>query len=230
MFESLWFTQVISCRNDTWIGDINLGLHKIFNLSLLVSWEDPRQRTCWEKDLDFFQVLTLPETNIAHENPIFPGKSHQISMAMLVYQSVGTFDHTEKKITIETPFLPNFCLENMFLLCIVPTIIGKLAKKYRHWHLQCYIQLKPCHVLVNSNLCFVCASNFTPLFSGNTSTNCNIGFASCIASGTYSSMTLDLGLFIFKSIWSNLMQQDPTWCKIISMHVCQVGKVYPPKV
>ncbi len=34
---------------------------------------------------------TLPETNIAHENPIFPGKSHQnggFSMAMLVYRTV----------------------------------------------------------------------------------------------------------------------------------------------
>ena len=58
MFQNLWFTQVISCRNDTWIGDMNLGLHKMFNLSLLVSWEDPRQRTCWEKDLEFFYVLS----------------------------------------------------------------------------------------------------------------------------------------------------------------------------
>ena len=34
---------------------------------------------------------TLPETNIAHENPIFPSKYHQnggFSMAMLVYRSV----------------------------------------------------------------------------------------------------------------------------------------------
>ena len=34
---------------------------------------------------------TLPETNIAHENPIFPGKYHQtggFSMAMLVSGSV----------------------------------------------------------------------------------------------------------------------------------------------
>ena len=34
---------------------------------------------------------TLPETNIAHENPIFPGKYHQnggFSMAMLVYRRV----------------------------------------------------------------------------------------------------------------------------------------------
>ena len=33
------------------------------------------------------QLYTLPETNIAHENPIFPGKYHQnggFSMAMLV--------------------------------------------------------------------------------------------------------------------------------------------------
>ena len=32
-----------------------------------------------------------PETNIAHENPIFPGKYHQnggFSMAMLVYRRV----------------------------------------------------------------------------------------------------------------------------------------------
>ena len=35
--------------------------------------------------------FTLPETNIAHENPIFPGKYHQncgFSMAMLVYRRV----------------------------------------------------------------------------------------------------------------------------------------------
>ena len=35
--------------------------------------------------------FTLPETNIAHENPIFPGKYHQnggVSMAMLVYRRV----------------------------------------------------------------------------------------------------------------------------------------------
>ena len=38
-----------------------------------------------------FDSLTLPETNIAHENPIFPGKYHQnggFSMAMLVSGSV----------------------------------------------------------------------------------------------------------------------------------------------
>ena len=36
-------------------------------------------------------ITTLPETNIAHENPIFPGKYHQncgFSMAMLVSGSV----------------------------------------------------------------------------------------------------------------------------------------------
>ena len=41
----------------------------------------------------FFAYLstTLPETNIAHENPIFPNKYHQnggFSMAMLVYRGV----------------------------------------------------------------------------------------------------------------------------------------------
>ena len=38
---------------------------------------------------------TLPETNIAHENPIFPGKYHQnggFSMAMLVSGSVIKMD------------------------------------------------------------------------------------------------------------------------------------------
>ena len=37
------------------------------------------------------RMVTLPETNIAHENPIFPGKYHQnggFSMAMLVYRRV----------------------------------------------------------------------------------------------------------------------------------------------
>ena len=35
----------------------------------------------------FYRNTTLPETNIAHENPIFPGKYHQnggFSWAMLV--------------------------------------------------------------------------------------------------------------------------------------------------
>ena len=39
--------------------------------------------------------VTLPETNIAHENLIFPSKYHQnggFSMAMLVYRSVSN-DH-----------------------------------------------------------------------------------------------------------------------------------------
>ena len=38
-----------------------------------------------------WNLFTLPETNIAHENPIFPGKYHQnggFSMAMLVWGSV----------------------------------------------------------------------------------------------------------------------------------------------
>ena len=49
---------------------------------------------------------TLPETNIAHENPIFPGKYHQnggFSMAMLVYRSV-----------IFVCFFPLFVLFAMF--------------------------------------------------------------------------------------------------------------------
>ena len=36
-------------------------------------------------------LFTLPETNLAHENPIFLGKYHQnggFSMAMLVYRRV----------------------------------------------------------------------------------------------------------------------------------------------
>ncbi len=39
--------------------------------------------------------VTLPETNIAHENLIFPSKYHQnggFSMAMLAYRSVSN-DH-----------------------------------------------------------------------------------------------------------------------------------------
>ena len=42
-------------------------------------------------DVSAKNKITLPETNIAHENPIFPGKYHQnggFSMAMLVYRSV----------------------------------------------------------------------------------------------------------------------------------------------
>ena len=41
-----------------------------------------------------FQGVTLPETNKAHENLIFPGQSHQnaaFSMALLVYRSVWPF-------------------------------------------------------------------------------------------------------------------------------------------
>ena len=39
-------------------------------------------------------MFILPETNIAHENPIFPGKYHQnggFSLAMLVSGRVLTF-------------------------------------------------------------------------------------------------------------------------------------------
>ncbi len=46
------------------------------------------------------KTLTLPETNIAHENPIFPGKYDQnggFSMAMLVYRSVHSL-----KLTVRT--------------------------------------------------------------------------------------------------------------------------------
>ena len=63
--------------------------------------------------MDVFFV-TLPETNIAHENPIFPGKSHQnggFSMAMLVYRRVIClcWHHSQKyesnypKFGFETP-------------------------------------------------------------------------------------------------------------------------------
>ena len=44
------------------------------------------------------QSGTLPETNIAHENPIFPGKYHQnggFSMAMLVYRRVYLYVESE---------------------------------------------------------------------------------------------------------------------------------------
>ena len=50
---------------------------------------------CFEPKFQRVLVLnknTLPETNIAHENPIFPGKYHQnggFSMAMLVSGSVS---------------------------------------------------------------------------------------------------------------------------------------------
>ena len=51
---------------------------------------------------------TLPETNIAHENPIFPGKCHQnggLSMAMLVswrvchFLTCFCFQYSEKLLT-----------------------------------------------------------------------------------------------------------------------------------
>ena len=48
---------------------------------------------------------TLPETNIAHEIPIFPSKYHQnggFSMAMLVYRSVITKTTTTKTTTTTT--------------------------------------------------------------------------------------------------------------------------------
>ena len=49
-------------------------------------------RPSWEPILQVDPtMITLPETNIAHENPIFLGKYHQnggFSMAMLVYRRV----------------------------------------------------------------------------------------------------------------------------------------------
>ena len=50
---------------------------------------------------------TLPETNLAHENPIFPGKYHQnggFSMAMLVYRRVDV----KNLVVISTPFFHRF--------------------------------------------------------------------------------------------------------------------------
>ncbi len=44
---------------------------------------------------------TLPETNIAHENPIFPGKYHQncgFSMAMFVSGRVVTLEFLAKSL------------------------------------------------------------------------------------------------------------------------------------
>ena len=49
------------------------------------------------------QTITLPETNIAHENPIFPGKYHQnggFSMAMLVS---GSVQHLKNPVPLVTP-------------------------------------------------------------------------------------------------------------------------------
>ncbi len=49
---------------------------------------------------------TLPETNIVHENPIFPGKYHQncgFSMAMLVYRRVYLFNGWSTYPSLHTP-------------------------------------------------------------------------------------------------------------------------------
>ena len=49
---------------------------------------------------------TLPETNIAHENPIFPCKYHQnggFSMAMLVSGRVSQFFHGPSNCNLQLP-------------------------------------------------------------------------------------------------------------------------------
>ena len=74
----------------------------------------------------FFCLFTLPETNIAHENPIFPGKYHQnggFSMATLVYRSV----HPRSLTT--SPLKNDGCLEDKppFLLGPGTLFRGKLA-------------------------------------------------------------------------------------------------------
>ncbi len=54
-------------------------------------FNDSNPEGFWEEKQGVL-TTTLPETNIAHENPIFPGKYQQnggCSMALLVYRSVG---------------------------------------------------------------------------------------------------------------------------------------------
>ncbi len=65
--------------------------------------------------------IPLPETNIAHENPIFPGKYHQnggFSMAMLVSGSVFSpsilgypyFWFNTQILPFSSPFVCLFCI------------------------------------------------------------------------------------------------------------------------
>ncbi len=66
---SISFSRECHLASSIWMGDSG-------NFQLLSKWT---------------RTTTLPETNIAHENPIFPGKYHQnggFSMAMLVYRRV----------------------------------------------------------------------------------------------------------------------------------------------
>ncbi len=69
--EKWWFDS----RFGAWFKNPNLQPDWIFNLNI------------------------IPETKIAHENPIFPGTYHQnggFSMAMLVYRSVVTQNELTK--------------------------------------------------------------------------------------------------------------------------------------
>ncbi len=77
----LWLLFNIHVPQHGATNDIQLVL-PIFAFNLKYHWSIFK--------LDFL-TNTLPETNIAHENLIFPGKYHQnggFSMAMLVYRSV----------------------------------------------------------------------------------------------------------------------------------------------
>ena len=91
-----WFWCILS-----WVNAIICFCHILYTyLSLSVSLSSALEHNFQEKIPELIlgcmaqskiAQCTLPETNLAHENPIFPGKSHQnggFSMAMLVYRTV----------------------------------------------------------------------------------------------------------------------------------------------
>ena len=77
-----------------------------FNSSPLNSYQNPIGKAClptiiFQGRAVKLQGGTLPETNIAHENPIFPCKYHRnggFSMAMLVSGRVHTIHSSAKKM------------------------------------------------------------------------------------------------------------------------------------
>ncbi len=81
--------STVTCQANVVTGDADRILTSVEALSALVSGSAMSTRVAESV------FHTLPETNIAHENPIFPGKYHQncrFSMAMLVYRSVHQYN------------------------------------------------------------------------------------------------------------------------------------------
>ncbi len=131
-----------------------------------------------------------------------------------------TFDHTEKQ---KSPLKHHSSQIFVWRICVYFALFQPSSESW-----QRNIGIDICNVIFSWNPATFWWTQISVSFVDRTSPHCFpeethlqtariIGFASCIASGTYSSMTLDLGLFIFNHVTqiktrSNLMQHNFNAC------------------